>query len=459
MGALAPILYQGAIPVFADVDPVTGNVTAESIEAALSDRTRAIVVTHLFGNPVRHGRRSRPLAASRGIPIIEDSRAGATGDRPRPQRRHDRRLSARSAFSRASTSPRGEGGFVLTDDDDSPAAVRIFVNKAWPYGEPDPDHQLHRAELPLTELQGAVAARAAAEAPGQRRASRGEMRRAARRRRWPSSRASRCRRSHADDDALVLEVLPVRRPRTWCRAAPSRSARALKDARHRVGAALRREAGIRAAGCSASSARSATALAVHRGAARGARLRRRAVPGHLRFLDTVLVLPWNERYEQRPCRLHRRLGDRGARRAAGGRRGVMTERPFRVALDRRRRHRRTHARCARPRRSRRAGRGRRRQSSKRPRRWPRAATCRVQQITEWLDAMRFDAASCAPRRPRTPRSPATCSTAGTTSCARSRSRSASTPPATRRASPTSGPDADDGVEVPLRRRRRQGTRR
>src|SRR5205823_11999269 len=51
MGALTPILYQGAIPVFADVDPRTYNVTAETIERVLSERTRAIVVTHLFGNP------------------------------------------------------------------------------------------------------------------------------------------------------------------------------------------------------------------------------------------------------------------------------------------------------------------------------------------------------------------------------------------------------------------------
>src|SRR6267378_2323895 len=48
MGALAPILYQGAIPVFADVDPDTLNVTAATIRARLSPRTRAIMVTHLF---------------------------------------------------------------------------------------------------------------------------------------------------------------------------------------------------------------------------------------------------------------------------------------------------------------------------------------------------------------------------------------------------------------------------
>ena len=51
MGALTPIIFQGAIPVFADVDPKTLNVTAETIEKVLSEKTKAIIVTHLFGNP------------------------------------------------------------------------------------------------------------------------------------------------------------------------------------------------------------------------------------------------------------------------------------------------------------------------------------------------------------------------------------------------------------------------
>ncbi len=71
MGALAPMLYQGAIPVFADVDPHTYNVTAEAIERAISPRTRAIVVTHLFGNPADMEAIEK-LADAHGIPIIED---------------------------------------------------------------------------------------------------------------------------------------------------------------------------------------------------------------------------------------------------------------------------------------------------------------------------------------------------------------------------------------------------
>ena len=72
MGALAPILQQGLIPVFADVDPVTLNVTAASIEARCSARTRAVIVTHLFGNPCEM-RAIEALCARRALPIIEDA--------------------------------------------------------------------------------------------------------------------------------------------------------------------------------------------------------------------------------------------------------------------------------------------------------------------------------------------------------------------------------------------------
>src|SRR5262245_61384154 len=71
MGALAPIVYQGASPVFADVDPRTGNLTARTIAARISERTKAIVVTHLFGNPCNMSGIMN-LARSRNIPVIED---------------------------------------------------------------------------------------------------------------------------------------------------------------------------------------------------------------------------------------------------------------------------------------------------------------------------------------------------------------------------------------------------
>src|SRR5260221_13658761 len=72
MGALAPLLYQGVVPMFADVDPVTMNVTPESVEAAISPRTRAIIATHLFGLPCDMAGTEAGAKRHR-LPGVEDS--------------------------------------------------------------------------------------------------------------------------------------------------------------------------------------------------------------------------------------------------------------------------------------------------------------------------------------------------------------------------------------------------
>ena len=72
MGALTPIIYQAAVPIFADVDPLTYNVTAETIAPRITSRTKAIVVTHLFGNPCDMDP-IMELARQHDIPVIEDA--------------------------------------------------------------------------------------------------------------------------------------------------------------------------------------------------------------------------------------------------------------------------------------------------------------------------------------------------------------------------------------------------
>lgn len=155
MGALTPILYEGAVPVFADVEPVSLNVTAASIRAQMTERTRAIVVTHLFGLPCD----TAPilaLANERGIPIIEDAAqafAATIGERKAGT------FGALAAFSlqQGKHITTGEGGIVATDDDALARRVFLFVNKAWGYGDPKPDHYFPALNYRLTELQGAVA--------------------------------------------------------------------------------------------------------------------------------------------------------------------------------------------------------------------------------------------------------------------------------------------------------------
>ena len=91
------IAHLNAVPVFADVDPGTVNLTIDSVQDALErhPRVRAIIPVHLFGgcadmDPICH------LAAERAIPVIEDAAQALGADR-RPKAR---RTAARPAGSR-----------------------------------------------------------------------------------------------------------------------------------------------------------------------------------------------------------------------------------------------------------------------------------------------------------------------------------------------------------------------
>ncbi len=68
--------YVGARPVFADVDPLTGNVTSATIEEAITERTRAVIVVDQGGMPVDLDP-IRTLCDPRGIVVIEDAACGA----------------------------------------------------------------------------------------------------------------------------------------------------------------------------------------------------------------------------------------------------------------------------------------------------------------------------------------------------------------------------------------------
>lgn len=155
MGALTPILYQGAIPVFADVDPLTGNVTPASIARQISDRTKAIIVTHLFGNPC-DVTGILEVAQRRNIPVIEDC-AQAYEARHRGRKVGTWGTIGCFSMQQGKHITTGEGGLVITQDSDLARRMYLFLNKAWGYGDPNPDHEFLALNYRLSELQGAVA--------------------------------------------------------------------------------------------------------------------------------------------------------------------------------------------------------------------------------------------------------------------------------------------------------------
>lgn len=104
--------YVGARPVFADVDAVTGNLTAATVEAALTERTRAVVLVDQGGVPADLDA-VRALTDPRGIVVVEDAACGAGSTyRGRP-------VGAGADVAAWSFHPRkivttGEGGMLTT---------------------------------------------------------------------------------------------------------------------------------------------------------------------------------------------------------------------------------------------------------------------------------------------------------------------------------------------------------
>jgi len=116
------VVHAGGRPVFADVDPVTGNVTAETIAAALTPATRAVIAVDQGGVPVDL-EPIRALCDPLGILVLEDAACGA-GSRYR-----GRSVGAGAALTAWSFHPRkllttGEGGMLTTDDAELAARAR-----------------------------------------------------------------------------------------------------------------------------------------------------------------------------------------------------------------------------------------------------------------------------------------------------------------------------------------------
>jgi dTDP-4-amino-4,6-dideoxygalactose transaminase len=167
-------VLRGATPILADVDPVSQNITADSIRAVLTPRTRAIVVVHLAGWPCDMDP-ILELAAAHGVLVIEDcAQAHGATYKGRPVGS----FGAAAAFSFCQDkiiTTGGEGGMLLLDD-------TAAWEKAWAYKDHGKSYDaVFRREHPpgfrwahesfgtnwrMTEMQAAIGRLQLAKLPG-----------------------------------------------------------------------------------------------------------------------------------------------------------------------------------------------------------------------------------------------------------------------------------------------------
>lgn len=121
------ILFENATPVFADIDPETWNIDPAQIESAITDKTKAILPVDVFGQPANYDAIAA-IAKKHNLRIIEDScealdstwqgrPAGSLGD------------AGVFGFYPNKQITTGEGGMIVTDDDDLAAMCRSLRNQ------------------------------------------------------------------------------------------------------------------------------------------------------------------------------------------------------------------------------------------------------------------------------------------------------------------------------------------
>jgi len=114
IASAAPIDYVGATPVFADIDPTTWCLSADSLTACLTERTRAVIAVDLYGGVPDYDS-LRQATAAHGLHLIEDA-AEAIG-----AEYHERRAGSLGdvgvfSFHGSKTLTTGEGGMLVSDD-------------------------------------------------------------------------------------------------------------------------------------------------------------------------------------------------------------------------------------------------------------------------------------------------------------------------------------------------------
>jgi len=152
VATVSAICYTGAKPVFVDIDPQSLTMDPVQIEAAITERTKAIIPVHLYGqtadmDPIL------AIAAARGLVVIEDAaqahgaeykgrRAGSIGD-----------MGCFSFYPGKNLGAYGEGGMVVTDNPDFTRTIKML--RDWG-AEKKYQHVLKGYNYRMEGIQGAV---------------------------------------------------------------------------------------------------------------------------------------------------------------------------------------------------------------------------------------------------------------------------------------------------------------
>jgi len=154
IASASSIVEANAIPVFVDIDPDTFNIDQSKIEAAITDKTKAIMAVHIAGMPCDMDA-IMDIARKRGLKVVEDCaqahaaewkgrRVGSFGD------------VAAFSFQASKNLTAGEGGIVVTTDDEVGNRAWSIHNVGRVKGGKWYEHPVMGSNYRMTEFQGTI---------------------------------------------------------------------------------------------------------------------------------------------------------------------------------------------------------------------------------------------------------------------------------------------------------------
>jgi dTDP-4-amino-4,6-dideoxygalactose transaminase len=153
VATIEAIIQNGAKPILVDIEPRTFNIDVEQLESAISDRTKAVVPIHLFGQ-IADMDRIMSICESRGIQVLEDAAQAIGSTRNGRACGSWGRAAALSFFPTKNLGAAGDAGMILTNDDnvaERSRSLRVHGMAKNPYYYEDIGHTSR-----MDEIQGAV---------------------------------------------------------------------------------------------------------------------------------------------------------------------------------------------------------------------------------------------------------------------------------------------------------------
>jgi len=144
----------GAVPIFVDVDPETGCMSPKALKNSITDRTKAAIIVHYAGYPANFDE-ILPIVEESNLFLIEDC-AHAHGTEWKGRKIGAIGNMGCFSFQESKSLTAGEGGIVLTNDDNLAEKARLIHNIGRVVGRPGYEHYILSSNYRMTEFQAAL---------------------------------------------------------------------------------------------------------------------------------------------------------------------------------------------------------------------------------------------------------------------------------------------------------------